>query len=144
MNEELRQVKVVEFCETLTKRIRNAIAVLGPLCPGYGREELHGENNIIRIQAVKKGRDYWKYLFTFDDGMQFDVMHQNITMTRAYVGERFNGIVFEVKEMFHNGDIHFTKHKIDVMPDGLDTSNIEAPFTGLSTYAFRTPGKVYA
>lgn len=139
MNEELRQVEVVRFCEALTKRIRDAVKILGPVATGYGKKAIHDpEHNVIRAEAYKLGTndsDQWDYTFTLDDGtvVKYDVIRD--TPLKAYIEDQFMVHVFGdiVKT---SADIHFSKTEICNKPKGPATtvdpyiySGIRSPMT---------------
>lgn len=121
MNEELRQVKVVEFCEALTKRIRTAIAVLGGFAPGAKAEFHNSDNNVIRLQVSKIDQFEWKHTYTLDNGDVREVKFVDLTEAEKYATEKFHNYVFQQGGLYRNGDIHFSKCEIDWHPSGLST-----------------------
>lgn len=121
-NEELRQDSVVRFCEALTKRIREAITILGSNWPKEGlAAAFNEEHNVIRVLASKYHEKKWSYSLLLDNGEQvrFDVI--NDTAIARFRDERFRLHVFQVEEMYRNGDIHFSKNVVDYHPSGLST-----------------------
>lgn len=123
MNEELRQDTIVRFCEKLTERVRTAIKVLGPKCPGFNDSRLFNiDHNLIRVLVKKVNEDRWAYSFTTDHGDQFVISHLEPTPVDKYLGNRFRLSIYEVDELYVNADIHFTKHEIDYHPSGLSTT----------------------
>lgn len=121
MNEEMRQVKVVEFCEALTKRIRTAIAVLGSYAPGHNAEFHKLDNNIIRLQVTKVDKFEWLHKYTLDNGDAHKVEVLDLSEAERYATEKFHNYVFQTDALLVNGDIHFTKCEIDHHPSGLST-----------------------
>lgn len=121
MNEELRQVKVVEFCEALTKRIRTAIAVLGGFAPGAKADFHKLDNNVIRLQVKKVDQYEWLHRYTLDDGDVHEVKFVDMTEAEKYATEKFHNYVFQQDGLWNNGDIHFTKCDIDRHPSGMST-----------------------
>lgn len=121
MNEELRQVKVVEFCEALTKRIRTAVAVLGGFAPGASAEFHKLDNNVIRLEVRKVDKFEWLHRYTLDDGSQHKVKFVDMTEAEKYATEKFHNYVFQQDGLYRNGDLHFSKCEIDRHPSGLST-----------------------
>lgn len=123
MNEELRQDSVVRFCEALTKRVREALDILGGMFSLDANEVIYNaDHNIIRVKCRRTKGDDWIYSFTLDDGSECHFHVENRTAIAVYRNERFRLHVYQVEEMYVNGDIHYSKHEIDYHPSGLSTT----------------------
>lgn len=108
MHEEIAKA---DFASQLTKRIQNAVNVLGENSPFYSDLIDRYSFHVARIQVHKSSS--WMIRLTMDTGDQWTISTKSTTFEQQFCAKRFIEYVFERPVVFR-GDLQYSICNIDV------------------------------
>lgn len=108
------EIARMDFSSRLTKRIQNAVNVLGKDSPFFGKHIHHHSIAVTRIQVYKSSG--WVIRLTLDSGAWMTHSCPTVTFEQQFSAKRFIEYVFERQVVFR-GDLHYDACNIDIHSD---------------------------
>lgn len=105
------EIAKMDFASQLTKRIQNAVNVLGKDSPFFGQHIHHHSVVVTRIQVYKSSG--WVLRLTLDSGAQYTHCCKTSTFEQQFSAKRFIEYVFE-RQVIFRGDLKYDSCNVDV------------------------------